>query len=207
MAYSSDEVQAEYRDMASGYDQGSHETGWSAPQVVQKSLEKRGLLHPSSRVIDFAAGTGLLSEAFRNKTGGHAFHITALDLSRDMLDKLKVKRVANILRQQDITKPWNVPRNSFDVAAATGVGEYLTGDQLDRTIRNAATALKKGGHVAFTYRPDDEPDETQKLHSRSDVRQTFRKAGFEIVEDTSFAAYTANDGQTVNHQYILAKKL
>ena len=207
MTYKPDEVFREYRAMAPGYDEGSLECDWSAPGFVKERLERNGLLTPNSRIIDFATGTGLLASEFRNKIGGASMHITALDISPDMLEHLKTKRIADILRTQDITKPWAVPRQSFDIAAATGVGEYLTDHQLDLTIRNSADTLKKGGHVAFTYRPDDKVDESQKLHDPNKVRSIFRKAGFEIVEDTSFAAYRADNGETVNHNFILARKL
>lgn len=193
--------------MAAGYDNGSKDCGWSAPVFVQRKLEHRGLLKPKTRIIDFAAGTGLLSESFRSRIGGNSLHITALDISHDMLQQLRTKRIADVLSAQDITKPWNVKRQSFDLAAATGVGEYLTDRQLRLTIANSAIALKKGGHLAFTYRPDDSNDHGQKLHSPNTVRTIFEKAGFKILEDEPFAAYTSDNGKIINHQYILARKL
>jgi predicted TPR repeat methyltransferase len=207
MSRDPDDVIKEYKAMAAGYDQGSSDSQWAAPTFVANNLRGRGLLTPQTRIVDFAAGTGLLSSSLRATIGSQAMHITALDISPDMLAELKTKHIADLLRTQDITKPWNVPRQSFDIAAGTGVGEYLTDHQLQLTVRNVATALKKGGHAAFTYEPLNRTNTNQELHDPQAVATMFRKAGFQVIEDKEFPAYASNQGNSINHRYILAKKL
>lgn len=207
MKYKKEAIIAEYKETAAGYDQGSADCGWSAPNVVKKVLESRGLLKPNTHIIDFAAGTGLLSEEFRKSTEGSTLHITALDLSRDMLNELGKKNIADALQQQDITESWDVKQNNFDIATATGVGEYLTDEQLSQTINNAARAVKEGGHVALTYRPEDNSGDAQKLHSPETVQDIFTQAGLKVLEDNPFSAYKADNGETINHHCILAQKL
>ena len=94
--------------MAAGYDQGSAECGWSAPATLARTLDEMELLQPGTRVVDFAAGTGDLSKAFRDSHDGKTLHITATDLSPEMLDQARKKDVADVLYEQDITKPWGI---------------------------------------------------------------------------------------------------
>jgi predicted TPR repeat methyltransferase len=206
MQYNPRDVKQEYAEMADNYDAGSENCRWQAPTEVLNTLKSMRLIRHGMRIVDFAAGTGLLTEQFRQQIGGASHHITAMDLSPDMLDKIREKRIANVLIQQDITSPWKIDPSKADLVAATGVGEYLTTHQVALAVQEASQALKKGGHMAFTYRPV-EPDVTgQKLHAPGEIKSVFEKAGLTVVHEKGFNAYTSDNGQSINHTLLIAYK-
>lgn len=202
----------EYELMARGYDTGSEECGWNAPNVLAQTLDKMGMIKPGMDVVDFAVGTGALTGAFRkSSSAGQSLHITATDLSPAMLEKCREKGEADELIQQDITKPWSFPKHSKDIVAATGVAEYLTDAELAAVIKEAGHTLKSGGILAFTFLPAAEgtqpskPDEQQQ-HQISYVRKLFEENGIELQSAEEFDAYRADDGSTVKHVLALGTK-
>lgn len=201
-------ILAEYQDMAKGYDTGSEECGWSAPDILVETLEKMGKIKPDMAVVDFAAGTGALTEAFRNSTTGQSLHIIATDLSPAMLEECREKNVADKLVQQDITKPWSVPENSKDIVAATGVAEYLTDSELAEVCSEAAKTLKSGGVLALTFLPVSEGAELSKQqeHRVSYVHNLFKENGIALQSSEEFDAYRSDDGNTVRHVLVVGVK-
>ncbi len=205
------EIVAEYDDMAPGYDTAAENCGWQAPKKLVGTLEEQGLIGAGMRVVDFAAGTGALASAFRASGKGLSLRITAKDLSPAMLEQCRAKGVADVLIRQDITQPWPLPPASQDIAAATGVGEYLTDRELGAVIGEAARALKPGGAFAFTFLPVEaegraSPD-AQKRHSVSYVADQCRQHGIALRSAEPFDAYRANDGTTVRQVLALGMKL
>lgn len=194
-----EEIRQEYADMAKGYDQGSADCGWSAPATLARTLGEMGFLRPGVRVVDFAAGTGDLSKAFRNSHDGKTLHITATDLSPEMLDQARAKGVADALHEQDITRPWDMADGSVDVAAATGVWEYLKDDELDPVISHAAQALREGGVLAFSFLPASEGDGTQHAHTEERIREVCEKNGIDLKAEKKFEAYRAGNGRIFHH--------
>jgi len=201
-------ILAEYEAMAQGYDAGSKECGWSAPAMLVKTLERMGRLQPGMAVLDFATGTGALSEAFRHSAPGASLQIAATDLSPAMLEQCRAKNVADTLAQQDITKSWAAAKASKDIIAATGVAEYLTDDELARVVREAAQALKAGGTLAFTFLPRIEGvmASHQQEHSVSYVEDLFRDNGLALQTAQAFDAYQDSDGGTVKHVLAVGMK-
>lgn len=202
-----DHIRTEYADMAEGYDAGSAGCGWAAPALLVRALEKMNLIKPSASVVDFAAGTGDLSKAFRDAHNGKTLHILATDLSPEMLEQAKAKDVADELHIQDITKPWDVADGSVDIAAATGVWEYLTDSELEPVIEHAARALKMGGVLAFSFLPAAEGNGTQQAHDSNRIHEICEKNGIELKHQNLFDAYKANDGSTVRHVLAVGFKI
>lgn len=202
------DVRQEYALMASGYDTGSRDSGWNAPWFVARRLADMDLISPNARILDFAAGTGALSGALRkySKENDINFHITATDLSPEMIEQGRGKGHADVFAVQDITKPWRavVGAESISVAASTGVGEYLTAEALDTTIGHASHVLEAGGAFAFTFLPEDEkarhPEiHMQQAHSIDGVRDTFCRHGIELHTAESFDAYRLPNASIVRH--------
>lgn len=198
--------------MAAGYDAGSDECGWDAPNVLVRKLEQLQLIKPDMSVIDFAVGTGALSSAFRQSgAAGKTLRITATDLSPAMLEQCRAKNVADELVQQDITKPWQFPAASRDIVAATGVAEYLTHDEIAKVIKQASKTLKTGGILAFTFLSAAEgsalssPDEQQQ-HQISYIEKLCAENGITLQDAESFDAYRADDGSAVKHVLVLGLK-
>ncbi len=204
-----DTIREEYAAMAKGYDAGSADCGWSAPTTLANTMKDMSLIKPGMRIVDFAAGTGDLSKAFREGVDGKTLHITATDLSPEMLDMARKKGVADELAQQDITKAWSMPKETVDIAAATGVWEYLTDAELEPVIQNAANALKKGGILAFSFLPASERgnESVQQGHSEERIRGILAQNGIGLEKEEKFPAYRTDSGTIMHHVLAIGKKL
>ena len=128
-----------------------------------------------------------------------------------MLEKCREKNIADDLRQQDITRPWQFTRQSKDIIAATGVAEYLTHDELGNVVGEAAGTLKQGGVLAFTFLPAAEgaplsrPDEQQQ-HQLSYIQKLYKENGMDFQAAVPFDAYCADDGSVIRHVLALGVK-
>ena len=207
-----EQILREYEAMAAGYDAGSKECGWNAPNVLVQALDRKRMIKPNMDVLDFAAGTGALAEGFRkSELGGSSLNITAADISPAMLKTCQEKGIADKLIQQDITKSWKFAKNSQNIVAATGVAEYLTHDELATVVKEAGHTLKPGGVLAFTFLPAAEgaplssPDE-QQAHQISYVQKLCEENGMRLQPFEEFDAYRADDGTTVKHVLALGMK-
>ena len=67
--------------------------GFKAPEWTAEYLISSGI-PKTSKILDCAAGSGLVAEILREKYG-FTGHIDALDGSQEMLDKAEVKNVYN----------------------------------------------------------------------------------------------------------------
>jgi len=202
-------ILAEYENMAEGYDSGSEECGWNAPNILAQTLYDMKIVAPDIKVVDFAVGTGALTRAFRESDEtGQSLKITATDLSPAMLEQCEKKGIADHLIHQDITKPWSLPKGATDIVAATGVAEYLTDNELGKVVKEAVQTLKSGGVLAFTFLPAAEgappskPNE-QQAHQISYVQRLFERNGIELQTTKDFDAYSSKDGTTIQHTLVV----
>ena len=103
-----------------------------------------GLERTSSRILDFGAGTGLLSERLAPLVD----EVVAIDTSRKMLEVLEVKRLNNVTTlclsldvQEARTHPVLAP--GFDVVVASSVCAFVP--NLETTLLAIATVMKSDG--------------------------------------------------------------
>ena len=100
----------------------------------------------------------------------------------------------------------DIADGSVDVAAATGVWEYLKDDELEPVISHAARALKEGGVLAFSFLPATEGDGTQHAHTEERIREVCEKNGIDLKSETPFEAYRADNGRVIHHVLAVGLK-
>lgn len=93
--------------------------------------------------LEIGCGTGKNTEWLIRRAG----HITAVDLSEEMLAMAKEKINAPNLafKQADITSDWTFRAKLYDLVSFSLVLEHI--ENLDHVFRQTADALVPGGHV------------------------------------------------------------
>jgi predicted TPR repeat methyltransferase len=143
--------------------------------------------------LEAGCGTGKNTEWLLTK----AKHVTAIDLSDEMLskakEKVKSKRVQ--LKQADITRRWTFINHKYDLVSFSLVLEHIK--NLDHIFHESSKALVSGGHVYIgelhpfkQYSGTKARFETEKgmqilqcyNHNISDFTQSAKKYGFQIVD-------------------------
>ena len=108
-----------------------------------------------SYALDMGCGDGRITEAL---LAGTKAHIVAVDGTRAFLDRAQERlsehrdvrsRVA--LCQMDLTQdPWQLPGDSFSMATANFVIQYLSRGEQEYVINRAAQALNIGGELLLS---------------------------------------------------------
>lgn len=95
------------------------------------------------RCLEIGCGTGKNTQWLLTQ----ARHITAVDLSEEMLSKAKQKiDVPNVtFKQADITKGWDFAGGLYDLATFSLVLEHI--EALDPVFEKLSGCVKPGGHV------------------------------------------------------------
>ena len=132
-------TQQAYNQWAAQYDTNLNRTR----DLEGKAL--REMLSPISidQCLEIGCGTGKNTEWLIKK----AKHITAVDLSENMLAKAKEKITSGNVRflQADITKPWSFGTEAYDLVTFSLVLEHIR--DLELVFKETATVLKPGGYV------------------------------------------------------------
>ncbi len=95
------------------------------------------------RCLEIGCGTGKNTQWLLTK----ARHITAVDLSEEMLSKAKQKTDASnvTFKQADITEDWTFAEGLYDLATFSLVLEHI--EVLDPVFKKLAACVKPGAHV------------------------------------------------------------
>lgn len=140
---------------------------------------------PEPFILDFATGTGRLSQALLSRLDHHG-HIIALDLSRGMLEQAAAKLASSpgrarveLLRHTSLPLPF--PDATFDVVCALEVLELFPG--MEEPLRELGRVLRPGG-ILLTSRGTEESGRIAKIKSKNAFASLLSAHGFEQVEIT-----------------------
>ena len=131
-------VQQAYNSWASQYDTNLNKTRDLEALALREVLSGISF----SNCLEIGCGTGKNTEWLIQK----AQHITAVDLSDEMLAKATAKITSGNVefKQADITQPWTFG-TGFDLVTFSLVLEHI--ENLGPIFREVAAALQPGGHV------------------------------------------------------------
>lgn len=178
---------------------------WDADEMVRKlssavgsSILKNIPLSESMRVMDFGAGTGLISSHVAPLVKG----ITAVDISESMLDKLAAKPElvdkVTIACQNILDKSLD---DQFDLIMSAMAMHHV--EDTDRLFQTFFDHLKPGAMVALADLDKEDgsfhPEGTEGVfHSgfeRDELRSRLEKQGFEDVNFYTAHVVDKNDKQ------------
>jgi ubiquinone/menaquinone biosynthesis C-methylase UbiE len=132
-------IRQAYNSWASQYDTNENKTRDVEAKVLRKTLANI----PFKSCLEIGCGTGKNTEWFIQK----AEHITAVDLSDEMLAKAKEKNTSSKVefKQADITKDWTFTNQHYDLISFSLVLEHIK--NLEHIFREASRLLNIDGHV------------------------------------------------------------
>jgi ubiquinone/menaquinone biosynthesis C-methylase UbiE len=132
-------VQQAYNTWASQYDTNLNKTRDMEAIALRSNLSAISF----DDCLEIGCGTGKNTIWLMEK----AKHITAVDLSEEMLAKAKEKITSDKVefKQADITKDWNFKNGIYDLVTFSLVLEHI--EDLDYIFQQAAAALQTGGYV------------------------------------------------------------
>jgi putative AdoMet-dependent methyltransferase len=160
---------------------------------IGSTMLERVDFQPDMEVMDFGAGTGLISGQVASKVG----RITAVDISEAMLEKLsakpelkgKVKTVCQDITRQPLDEKYDV------IVSAMAMHHVKDTDNLAKTL---AAHLKTHGKVALadldkedgTFHPEGTEGVYHSGFDRQAMKSILEKNGFEDIEFVT--AHTVN---------------
>ncbi|WP_458093537.1 tetratricopeptide repeat protein [Roseomonas sp. WA12] len=119
--------------------------GYRTPEALAALLSGAGVAPQAALdVLDAGCGTGLSGQALRP----WARHMTGVDLSPRMIDVARQRGIYELLEEGELVAYLAAHRGAYDLVAASDVLNYL-GD-LAPALRGMGTALRPGGHAAFS---------------------------------------------------------
>ncbi|UEG51324.1 class I SAM-dependent methyltransferase [Ferruginibacter lapsinanis] len=132
-------VQQAYNIWADQYDTNDNKTRDLEAISLKESLANITF----NNCLEIGCGTGKNTEWLITK----ATHITAVDLSDEMLAKAKSKINADTIEfhKADITQEWEFINKQYDLATFSLVLEHI--EDLDPIFKKLSTAIISGGHV------------------------------------------------------------
>jgi ubiquinone/menaquinone biosynthesis C-methylase UbiE len=162
--------------------------------AVARQLAGRLELGPGTRLLEYGAGTGLVTQALLSALGPAAADqvaVTVADPSAGMRDALAAKAAAGTLPAD--ARIWSldltadpVPGERFDLVVTVQVLHHV--HDLDRALAGFAALVEPGGHLAIV----DLEAEDGSFHgegfgghhgfARDDLAARLRTAGFAEVE-------------------------
>lgn len=206
-----------FNDWAGDYDRTVKSGRWTAPCHVFESVKP--YTGKTSKILDVAIGTGLLSAHFRKKSAD--IRITGLDISEAMIKQCARKgKIANSLIVCDVEhQKFPVPDSSYDLTVASGVFEFLP--TVKNILAEMARVTQPGGIIAFSYTPNagsktrlhedaDSPDDL-KIYSQSsrEIEKIMSRHGVrKLAVPSQFVSYKLGGHSYTNKVFVgqLVKK-
>lgn len=175
------------------YDTNANKTRDLEAGALRETLDKFNFKH----CLEIGCGTGKNTEWFLDK----ATHITAVDLSEEMIAKAKTKINSDKVKflLADINKDWNFTKEKFDLISFSLVLEHI--ENLDHIFSEAAKRILPGGiiyigelHPYKQYQGTKARFESEEglqilncyNHNISDFIRSARKFGFDLRDLNEF---------------------
>ena len=161
--------------------------------AIGNTILKRVDFQPDMGVMDFGAGTGLISSHVASKVS----QITAVDISEAMLEKLaakpELKDKVHIVCQDITRQPLD---RKFDVIVSAMAMHHV--EDTENLIKTFALHLKPNGQVALadldtedgSFHPEDIEGVYHSGFDRDALQTIFEQNGFADIEFVT--AHTAN---------------
>ncbi|WP_299762173.1 class I SAM-dependent methyltransferase [uncultured Pontibacter sp.] len=132
-------IQQAYNSWAPQYDTNKNRTRDLEAVALRNTLASIDF----DACLEIGCGTGKNTEWLVRK----ALHITAVDLSEEMLERARIKVGSNKVDfiQADITKRWSFATQPYDLVSFSLVLEHIA--NLDYTFKQTAAVLKRGGYA------------------------------------------------------------
>jgi 2-polyprenyl-3-methyl-5-hydroxy-6-metoxy-1,4-benzoquinol methylase len=122
--------------------------GWSSPGGKLRAERRANYflslsgMNPQSKVLEIGCGTGLFTEKV-SKSGAH---ITATDLSEDLLAVARKKNIPNCLVEEADAHHLKYADASFDIVFGSSILHHL---DMDIALKEVWRVLKPGGKMVF----------------------------------------------------------
>lgn len=154
------------------------ELNYQTPQATVDTVRKI-LARSDLDILDLGCGTGLCGPLLRPLTKT----LTGVDLSQNMLNKAKERKLYDELVCGEIAKYLQTKNNAFDLIIATDVFVYI-GD-LHAVFSGAGSALRQEGLFAFSVEREEHHEfvlrpSKRYAHSESYLRQLADRYGLHI---------------------------
>lgn len=116
--------------------------GYILPQKVAHAVHR---MRKSGRVLDIGAGTGLLAQSL---AALGSYDIDATDISTQMLDQARDKKIYAHIFTSDVTATIPVPDDSYDITTSSGTFTHghVGADAIPEILR----ITKPGGVFVFS---------------------------------------------------------
>lgn len=155
-------------------------------RVVADAIASTLQLDGSQRLLEYGAGTGLVTEALRDAVGA----VTMADTSTGMRDVMRAKIDAGVIPDArvwdlDLAGDVALPDDRFDLVVTVLALHHIA--DIDQTLANFAKLLEPGGHlcvVDLDHEDGSFHDEGFEGHHgfvRSDFETQLTGAGFSDV--------------------------
>ena len=143
---SNEELAEQYDAWAEEYDADLQSYGYRSPAIVA-GIIGRHVPPDSSPILDAGAGTGIMGEVLNTlRYDG----ITALDLSKGMLEVAARKGVYADTRQMALGEVLDFPTDYFAVVVC--IGTFAAGHAPPNSFDDLVRITRPGGHIIFTVR-------------------------------------------------------
>lgn len=177
-------IQARFDRVAAGWDNSPARVALA--KGVAEAIRKAVPVAPYMEVLDFGAGTGLLTLALLPYVG----RITAVDASGEMLkvlgEKLTGLGIGNVETRHGDIRQDPLPERAYSLVVSSMVMHHVA--DVPATLRVLRRCLTPGGWIAFADLDSEDgsfhPDRTGVFHNgfeRAQMRQWLEEAGFTQV--------------------------
>ena len=136
-----------YDEWAEDYDQTLKDWGWTGPKHTVDQFAK--FVKKDAQILDVGAGSGMVGEVLHQM--GYT-NLSALDLSKGMLDVARGKNVYRELYEMRLGEHLDFVDNTFDAIIAVGV--FTLGHAPAHSLDELLRIIRPKGHLCFLTRKD-----------------------------------------------------